>query len=145
MRHFITPPKSIFPRAVEPSSLLTVVQGLVARLDEATAFMAFSAKQGTLHNPQLSMMADSNNAFIEEMALAGLFSPFVVKIQRPVASNAKVPEYLIYNEDRSFTSQLEIAGEVHDLFGDDYKIYAKVRLWGDGVLQIVERIEDQPW
>ena len=66
----------------------------------------------------------------------------IVKIQKPLVTNAKNPEYLVYNQSR--TVQLQIPG-LDELFtGGELRIYHKARLKGDQLI-IKERVNDQLW
>lgn len=128
--------------------LLSVLQGLVTRFDGVLDFLQGIADQESPEEPELPVLLnvlDDHRSFLDELALAGLFTPLVVKVQRPLASNTPNPGFLVYNEDRSLMEELAMDPAIIEWFGDDLKMYAKVRLWVDGTLQMVCRVEDLPW
>lgn len=140
-------------RQVNPSlPLLPLIQGLVTRLDKLIAIFQLSTEPAPDCSAEdvrsLNCDIDDHVAFIEELALSGLFTPTVVKVQAPLfCSDPDAPVmYLIYNESRSLCEQMTADDSIKEYFGEgEFKIYAKARVWVDGTLQIVSRTEDMPW
>jgi hypothetical protein len=54
---------------------------------------------------------------------------FVVKVQLPLFSTDEEPEYLVYNEDRSFTASLSLGCDegLERMMADRQKVY----LWAE--------------
>lgn len=133
------------------NALMPVLIGLTARLDNL-----MDASQLALYYPEAQMSRgdvvamveealEEHRAFLTEISVAGLFRPYIVKVQRPIVTNDPTAACLIYNEDRSITVSVALDEASLAWFGDDYKMYAKVRLWVDGTLQLIERIDNQDW
>lgn len=72
--------------------------------------------------------------------------PFVVKIQVPIMSNDPEPKCLVYNEDRSFTSNTLPADDpfISALMEGEAKAYFEVRYVGTK-LELLRRMPDQDW
>lgn len=140
-------------QAEEGNPLLTVLQGAMTRLEEATEHIAEVSdwfKEGKLSehgDSGLDDIVDDNRAFIEELQVAGLCRELILKAQRPIETNVPDMEgqILIYNEDRSFETMITMDAQAMLMFGTEYKIYLKARLWIDGVLQLTARVEEQSW
>lgn len=68
----------------------------------------------------------------------------IVKIQRPITTNAEEPKALIYDRDRTFNLMVPLEG-VRELFGTyQYKLYARAEIV-DGILTIEGTVPDQDW
>lgn len=127
--------------------LLTILQGTVTHLEGMLDLMdEFNVDDtGETLSTTVSEFCDEKRAYIEELAVAKLFEPLILKVQRPLASNDPAPHVLVYNEDRSVMEQMTLADEsLYEWFGDDFKMYVRARLWADGTLQLVARIFEEP-
>ncbi len=70
----------------------------------------------------------------------------IVKIQRPLQTNAVDPLMFINNQDRSHKYHGALTPEVKALMGERFKIYADIKPIDEaGKLEIIEVIQDQPW
>lgn len=129
--------------------LLSILIGTATRLEEAldTLDDFNRGPEGkTVISKELSQWVDGARAFVEEMAVAKLYEPMMLKVQRPIATNGPDKQLLIYNEDRSLQEQMVFDDpNLYSWFGDDYKMYVSARLWCNGQLQLIAREEDQPW
>ena len=70
----------------------------------------------------------------------------IVKIQRPLSTNADIPEALIYNKSRTVMYQIPYV-EVQQLFNGtlgELKVYHEAEVINK-ILHINERVEDQDW
>lgn len=139
-------------QAEQGNPLLTVLQGAVSRLEDMTAAARsfFDQARAGLSIPEtMKVLAhfDDQDAFIEELQVAGLCREMIVKVQRPISTNDPNMEEgvcLVYNEDQSLNQFIQI-GQAMEWFNGDFKMYVRVRFWNDGVLQIIARTDDQPW
>ena len=127
--------------------LLSLLQRAVAHLDSMLDLMAeFNVDdKGEVLSSMVAEFCDEQQAFIEELAVAKLFEPMILKVQRPLATNDPTPHVLVYNEDRSVMEQMSLADpSLYEWFGDDFKMYVDARLWADGCLQLVARRFEEP-
>lgn len=69
----------------------------------------------------------------------------IFKVQRPICSSENDTPILIYNKDRSIYHQMPISQEMAKFIGTSYKIYVKGYINSEGILQIVEKVGNQPW
>jgi len=132
----------------ESSSLLTILQGAVARLDTLIAILDEAVGEDRAGNSssQVFHAIEDTRYFIEELGVAGAYNFVLLKVQRPLSTNADVPHLLVYSEDRSVSCEITFDDqEIMDWFGGDYKMYVKARFWCDGVIQLLSRADDQPW
>lgn len=136
-------------------TIMMLLQGTVARFEESLGLLKDFNTDGpekTL-SPALGNWIATGEKFIASMEEAKLFLPMVLKVQRPLSSNApgfdtdpdKKKVCLIYNEDRSVCETMFIDDGALVWMGEDPKMYVTSRLWGDGTLQLIARIEAQPW
>lgn len=68
----------------------------------------------------------------------------VVKIQQPLASSEPDPEAYVYDQNRRFQQLVPMSPELRELMGTRPKIYARVRLEGDG-MTVEQVLPDQSW
>ena len=69
----------------------------------------------------------------------------IVKIQRPIRTNERVPKALIYNQDRSVEYMPDLT-DVEELFGPhEFKIYHHATINGKNQLVIGNRAPVQVW
>lgn len=128
--------------------LLSILQGLTVVCEDTLGILS-----DINECPELAGTKDIDaflleaHAFIDELGVSGLFQPMILKVQRPITTNAPEGEsqILVYNEDRSLQEMLRADDTLMEMFGDDYKFYCKARLWRDGVLQLIARCEDKEW
>ena len=73
-----------------------------------------------------------------------LLGECVVKLQRPLASNDRNPPVMMYNEDRTLMDHLEYKFIAHVFSDGSEKIYALAKVFERGI-EIIKRVEDQPW
>lgn len=86
----------------------------------------------------LTLDTDKVNINIEKDKSIEIF-----KIQKPLFGNLE--NALIYNEDKSILTMLPFV-DLQSLFNeDDMKIYVKGFLDEKGILQILEKTEEQEW
>lgn len=126
-------------------------------------------RQGKVKNPLLSiligavtraeMLMDSMDAeinvdeakidlraFIDEIGVAKLYDGLILKLQLPLHTNEPIPVMLAYNEDRSLKEELSMDGNILSYFEEgENKIFVFARLWVDGSLQIVRKVDEQGW
>lgn len=70
----------------------------------------------------------------------------IVKIQLPLVTNEPEPVALVYNKDRSFTTQIPIGEEAKKVFGDDPKQFWKVNLDHETKeVDLIKRVRDRKW
>ena len=69
----------------------------------------------------------------------------IFKVQRPICSSESNAPILIYNKDRSIYYQMPISQEIAKFMGTSYRIYIKGYINNDGILQIIEKVGNQPW
>ena len=69
----------------------------------------------------------------------------IVKIQRPLSTNAPKPMVLIYNKDRTVHFMEDFTPELEKVIGDAFKIYAEVELGPGSTMHFIRRVEAQPW
>lgn len=121
--------------------LIDVLKGAVAVME--TAKVALTDCQPE----KLVESLECIGKFLEQVDQSGLAESMILKIQRPLSTNVEGPEeFLIYNEDKSLLDQVVLEDPaLVGLFGEDLKMYVNSRLWSDGTLQIIDRIEDQDW
>lgn len=68
----------------------------------------------------------------------------IVKMQRPLHTNQKVPTALVYNQDRSIQFQIAFI-TVADLFEPyDFKVYVEVTVVA-GVMKVIQKVPTQAW
>lgn len=67
----------------------------------------------------------------------------IFKLQRPLVPYGGA--WLVYDEHRSFMSQMEPTQEMIDAIGDRLKVYVKARLEFDNTLSIEGPAPDQTW
>lgn len=134
---------------LKANPLMAVLIGTVGKLEEALEIID---DLNTLEGDaapicrELSQWVDNSRAFIEEMAVAKLYEPMILKVQRPITTNDPDNQLLMYNEDRSLMEQMVFDDpNLYSWFGDDYKMYVKARLWVSGQLQLIKRVENQSW
>lgn len=141
--------KETLERQNEPKNpLISILQGMTVVLEDTLGVLEDVNETPELAGTQsIDAWLLEAHAFIDELAVSGLFEPMILKVQRPISTNA--PEYmeqiLVYNEDRSLMEQLKVDETLMSMFGDDFKMYCKARLWVDGVLQLTARCEEQEW
>lgn len=68
----------------------------------------------------------------------------IFKIQKPINSSVNSSLLLIYNEDYSIYSEMNITQELAKLLGTNLKIYVLAKI-EDGILCIKEKVENQIW
>lgn len=78
------------------------------------------------------------------MVLLAISNNMIVKMQRPLTTNATFPEILIYNKDKSFMLQLPYTFKMRKLFAGRHKIYCKVHI-KDKELFIDKEIKEKSW
>lgn len=132
-------------QGTESNPLLPILLGVVSRLD--TAIDVLTQIQGD--NELLQEFVLENQEFMTNMAIAGLFLPLVLKVQRLITTNnpdmLKEGAVLVYDEDQRLCQEMVIDPSAYAWFGDDFKMYVSARLWANGTLQLMSRIQDQEW
>lgn len=134
--------------------VLSVLIGMAARLDLTTFVLQDIADDLSEEGDSdvakfLEEVTDDTQKFYHTMAEAKFFTPLVLKVQRPLSTND--PEMMepgacmAYNEDRSLLQHLTLDADAMEWFEEDFKMYVDCRLWIDGTLQVLRRIEEQPW
>lgn len=135
--------------------VMTMLQGTVARFDESLSLlMDFNTSDaGKEISPLLTEWVVGGQKFIATMEEAKLFASLTLKIQRPLTSNdpdfdtdpKKKKVCLVYTENMEINETMFIDDFAFNWMGEDLKMYVSARLWGDGTLQLIERIGEQPW
>ena len=120
--------------------LITILLGLVSHCDVVHSNFSL-ALQG---EPIPECILDTQT-FIEELGVRGLYTGMVLKLQRPLSTNAEVPTILAYNQDRSLLEDLTIDEGILSYFEDQYKVYVFARLWVNGTLQLVKPVPAEDW
>lgn len=71
----------------------------------------------------------------------------IVKIQRPLATNGSYTSCLVYNEERSVQSHMELDEEqmAYTFPNGEPKTYWEAQLKWSGELVISKLVEEQPW
>lgn len=71
---------------------------------------------------------------------------FIVKVQRPLASNDANPGALVYDEACSVYLFVDLSPDILSLLGDELKVYAWAELAEGGrLLRILEAAPAQAW
>lgn len=70
---------------------------------------------------------------------------FLVKAQRPIYSNVDSPMVLLYNQKRTFQTQIPFTAQWAKLFGLKYKVFCWIHINKDGRITLVRRVSDQFW
>lgn len=119
-----------------------VLQSLVGRLD---LIMSMMEEGDDANTPKTEFELESEDLFAS-MAMAGFFTQTIIKVQKPLSSNVENPPCMVYNEDRSVMFACDMSHGIMDWFEpDDLKIYALCRVWKDGQVQMVRRVEELDW
>lgn len=71
----------------------------------------------------------------------------IVKVQRPIVTNGSYCNCLIYNEERSIQTELEMhPAQMKIVFKDDaLKVYMNAQLKWSGIIQLLDQVEEQAW
>jgi hypothetical protein len=69
---------------------------------------------------------------------------FIAKLQRPLLTNAEVPQVLIYNQSRSVEFEMDLTPELEKLFGEKNKIFAKCSIVKENLV-IGDLVRSQEW
>lgn len=124
----------------EGNPLLDILKGAVANLENAKSCLI------SLNPEQQAATLGSVSTFLHTLHEVGVAELLIVKIQAPLSSNVENPGYLIYNEDRSLMDQVVLEDPaIIEWFSGDPKMYVEARLWIDGTLQLMRRVEEQDW
>lgn len=128
-------------RQMEPGNpLLDLLKGAVALMDET--IHTLTPLVPLEHAEPLKLI----RGFLTDMSEAGVAETMIIKVQRPLTSNMETPPYLVYNEDRSLMDHVTLEDPaIIDWFEGDPKMYVEARLWIDGTLQLLRRVEEQDW
>lgn len=73
---------------------------------------------------------------------------FIVKFQRPIMTNGSYQEILLYNEERTLDTIMELRNdEIEALFpNNEFKTYWRCRInQKTKMLEPVEQVEEQEW
>lgn len=141
-------------QADDKNPLLSILTGIAARLDDATAIISDVSEDAKEDGAKdlgefLDQVVTSNGEFFKSLEDAGLFLPLVLKVQVPLSTNdpdmLEPGACLAYNKERTLVEHLTLPPETMEWFEGDPKMYVRCRLWIDGTLQVMTRIEDQPW
>ena len=127
--------------------LLSILQGTVTHLEAVLDLMdEFNVdEKGDTLSSTVAEFCDERRQFVAELAVAKLFEPIILKVQRPLVTNNPQPVVLVYTEDRSVYSEMVLADPVlYEWFGSDFKMFVHARLWVDGVLQLTARMFEEP-
>jgi len=69
----------------------------------------------------------------------------IVKVQRPISTNASIPLALIYDENRDIYFQLPYGKKLQKLFDEDeFKVYMSAEVT-DEALMLLEKMPEQSW
>ena len=68
----------------------------------------------------------------------------IVKVQRPLSSNAENPPALVYDQGRTFQKFLPMTGDLAALIGHEPKAYFEAQIVA-GLVVLGKRIPPQPW
>lgn len=69
----------------------------------------------------------------------------VLKLQRPLYTNAAIPFILVYNEDRSFLCELPMTPELLERFHGKEKIYCFAVIDVKDQIELGEEVAEQNW
>lgn len=150
------PPEAILQRQITGCKypLLDILCGFVAKMERISGplipavqeeYLKILTESGDAEDAEVVSNLTEAMLSVSTMEAAGLFQTMLVKIQRPLSSNVENPGCLVYNEERTFLSELSMDSGIMDLFNDELKIYAYARLWADGTFQVVCPVDEQPW
>jgi hypothetical protein len=145
----MTTPSEYLSRQGNPkfsNPYLSIIQGLLAHINFIATDIPRSEEDGGV--TLLALRDDMANldAYLVELALAGLFFPMVVMVQRSVALRSPSLPILMYNKDRSLMAEITLNDPaLYTMLGDDLNVLVRVRIWCDGTLQVLGRAPDQEW
>lgn len=70
----------------------------------------------------------------------------IVKVQRPLSTNLRIPQVLVYDESRSFQQTFDYDREMQELFDDGaFKKYFEAELAPSGMLVLEREVPEQEW
>lgn len=142
------PNETLARQGLKQNALLPILIGTMAHYDDACARVETClplCNGDNYEEAELDEFFGRREEFELEMATAGLFRPFILKVQVPLASNQDNPPCLVYDESRTLMTELHIDPSGLLWLQGDPKMYVKARLWLDGTMQLVERVEDREW
>lgn len=120
--------------------VLDILKGAIAHLENAKACMISCDPEAQIKT------LESVSSFLKDIHATGVAEIVLVKIQRPLASTETPAPFLIYNEDKSLFDHVTLEDpEIIEWFEGDPKMYVEARLWVDGTLQLMRRVEEQDW
>lgn len=131
----------------EPNPIMDVLIGMTVRYEGLTDIIRGVIEDaGEGEVPELAKFLQSCDKYIEDMERAKFFKTYICKMQAPISSSEDNPGHLLYNEDRSLMTTVILEDpNLASWYEGDLKMYVEVRLWTNGTLSFIRRVEEQPW